>query len=555
MMSKDRETRAGQNYQLEENISPDGSEAKIDRKNPKTRKAIYALLTLLGMTGAIGGVIGFITGGWLSEEQAQRDASRTLAQDEFDISPTEKIQIESPIEEFDLVNWQDTKSAFERTFSDAVNYNDLEEIIEPLRQLAVNHTLYGAELLSQISKTSQFEADYQQNQVTINGLTFDLAKPVDFHLASAIIDTQLTLERWKPSTGEETDRAVKEIKINLLSLYYLVGKIDNLYFTKDSFLYFPTDLFVAMGKITQTFKRHDYPIPRTVLAAKVAEHYIGFYQSHDQTHSPFTVVLRANILSNGVIHEYSHFLQDAVHYSEGDKKKTEEVSLENYQMIVESAQLLYQDQVTDPNNQFVTDYAKENIKEDYAETFTWYFWHGDDLRARLEELKSIDPSSYQIVKTKYEFFKNVVFEGEEFANFGVLISQDQEESKIEATLEPTLIAEQKFNLRDVVRIADYDKESPGVFLRPQLITQGWYRNEEWPAVFDSDWVELLEGPKEDTYYIFDLETGLPVEVKENWWNVRITSQGSLATSLIGFIGTPEGWISERWLGKVIQSIE
>ena len=111
-------------------------------------------------------------------------------------------------------------------------------------------------------------------------------------------------------------------------------------------------------------------------------------------------------------------MQDAVHYSEGDKKKTEEVSLENYQMIVESAQLLYQDQVTDPNNQFVTDYAKENIKEDYPETFTWYFWHGDDLRARLEELKSIDPSSYQIVKTKYEFFKNVVFEGEEFANFG-----------------------------------------------------------------------------------------------------------------------------------------
>ena len=173
MMNKDRETRAGQNYQLEENISPDGSEAKIDRKNPKTRKAIYALLTLLGTTGAIGGVIGFITGGWLSEEQAQRDASRTLAQDEFDISPTEKIQIESPIEEFDLVNWQDTKSAFERTFSDAVNYNDLEEIIEPLRQLAVNHTLYGAELLSQISKTSQLNAKYFSLKGS-RGITFSV---------------------------------------------------------------------------------------------------------------------------------------------------------------------------------------------------------------------------------------------------------------------------------------------------------------------------------------------------------------------------------------------
>lgn len=112
---------------------------------------------------------------------------------------------------------------------------------------------------------------------------------------------------------------------------------------------------------------------------------------------------------------------------------------------------------------------------------------------------------------------------------------------------------QKFEIESLVEIVDED-ENPGILLRPLPVGSIDYKDQDWPAVFDGDWVEIIEGPETIIRYIYSYETGDYVEILENWWKVKIYSQASFGTSMIGFING-EGWISEIWFGEKVPTID
>ena len=439
----------------------------------------------------------------------------------------------------------------QQTFYETVNSIEVKDIIDPLRQLAFDHTVYGAklvlwgEILNQPSKLPDLKALYETGQLTIGRITFDLSKPRDFHLASAIVDTKILQKFWEGETQsqdlkrqEDARRAFEEAETNLRYLYYITEKLNNIYFTRESYLYFPTELFVAMAKVTQALEKHGYPLPKTIMVAKTIEDNAGSYVDHDRPNSPLTVILRGNTSDSGVIHEWGHFLSDI----------SDSANLKNYQQIVEAVKLLYTNQAMDFKNQYVSEYAQKNIKEDYAETFEWYFWFGDDFRAKLEELKTKDPTAYQILQVKYDFFKNIDFEGEEFHNRGVSFAEETQ-TKIEVETKDQI--QTNYQVGDLVRIVDEDEETSGILLRPQPIASIDYKDQSWLAVFNDDEVELIGRPEEITRHIFNYETNQYVEVKENWWRVRISRQGEKSYNLLGRI-KGEGWISEIWFGEKVE---
>ena len=112
----------------------------------------------------------------------------------------------------------------------------------------------------------------------------------------------------------------------------------------------------------------------------------------------------------------------------------------------------------------------------------------------------------------------------------------------------------EFQAGDIVRIVDEDDKRPGILLRPQLITQGWYKNQEWPAVFDGDEVEIVEGPVPATDFITDFITDQIVEKQVNWWKVKIDRQSIKSHDLLGWARGEEGWISEDWLGEKVENV-
>lgn len=544
-MPKDRQPVNNGQHPGGETITSDTEvlENRRSRLNPSERR----LLTFTMLFGI--GVGAFLLGQRCGIEEARDEAVRLLGEEEFDFNLTSSERARSIDEatvRSELANWQVAKNSYQQTFAELVNYNDSEELIKPIRSMAMNHTLYGVELLSRINKGLEIGVVEEAGMVKISDLVFDLTKPLDFHLATAIIDTQITRKTWteikergESVISEDVDDIIKKTESDLTYLRYLKEKADNFYFTQESFLFMPRDLLVANAKIMQVLERQGYPLPKTIMVTKAVSTDGGRYILHDSLILPFTVIIRGNSNSYGVIHEWAHFLQDASHLEEGNKEKTKRASLENFQKVVEANQLLWGKQVEDSNNQYLEEHAEDGTREDYAETMAWVFWRGDDLKTRLAELEKTDPWSYQIVKAKTDFFTKIVFEGEEFHNEGVSLSYINNE--VSTIVKPAL------QVGDVIEIVDDDQEKSGILLRP--VASYRLDNENLLAVFNGDEVEIIEGPEQVIYYDFD-ENGQVLEEKVNWWKVKISRQTIGSYSLVGNI-EGEGWIQERWFGEEV----
>lgn len=94
-----------------------------------------------------------------------------------------------------------------------------------------------------------------------------------------------------------------------------------------------------------------------------------------------------------------------------------------------------------------------------------------------------------------------------------------------------------YRVGQVVRISDPDTQTPGYLLRPTATTEWWELHPDLAAVFDGDWVEILDERKirgSDRYL------------------VRVVSLGETSRNLLGDRNyQKEGWIfSYRALGEV-----
>jgi len=315
-------------------------------------KKLYPLILVLGI-----GTVAFLYGEKCGIDYARDEAVQLLGEEEFDIEigPSERAQLMGEnVSLVTLDEWRATRNSYQQTFNEIVNFNDSEELIKPMRSLAVNHTLYGAELLKMLDENLQIAVDVESLTLRLNDLTFDLAKPLDFHIATAIFDRQINLMLQEAFENENNEATIKEevrlqvekSQSELEDLYYLKQKVDNIYFTEEPFLFFPADNLVAIAKITRNLEQHQFPLPKTIMITKTGRDKVGGYIGHESPNSQFTIVLRGNAAPGSVIHEYGHFISDSTNL-ENDNEKLKAVSLENYSQIVEAVQRFYGSQVKD----------------------------------------------------------------------------------------------------------------------------------------------------------------------------------------------------------------
>src|SRR3989344_7417564 len=80
---------------------------------------------------------------------------------------------------------------------------------------------------------------------------------------------------------------------------------------------------------------------------------------------------------------------------------------------------------------YISLYAMADKQEDFAETFEQFMMGGEKFRTILAELEVRDPISWQMLKAKYDFMKDEVWQGLEFARGGRIRNLEMERKEQE----------------------------------------------------------------------------------------------------------------------------
>lgn len=181
-------------------------------------------------------------------------------------------------------------------------------------------------------------------------------------------------------------------------------------------------------------------------------------------------------------------------------------------------------QIKEPN--LVTPYPYGYLNSDqgnFVNTFEAYLLRGEKFRRSIEYAKAKGLTSEQLLlETAYQYWQNFA-KGQEFFGNGLLKKETQ------------------FSAGMVIRINDWDKRSPGIFLRPQPIPN---IDPKWPAVYNGTVVKIEEGP---VLVIDDTKLeAFPM------WQVQVGTL-VLERNFVVRVFDSKGWIAQEWLGEKAQN--
>jgi hypothetical protein len=163
----------------------------------------------------------------------------------------------------------------------------------------------------------------------------------------------------------------------------------------------------------------------------------------------------------------------------------------------------------------VSEYAKTNNFEDYAETMMHYFYLGNDFRNTLKLARETESPVYEVLKAKYEFMREF-FEGQEFSLEGKIF---------------------KPQIDDFIFIDDPDPylESIPLAFEPPSVGDENINTEGTISLYDGAVVKIIDGPVEAHHEYMGME--------RNYYKVEFElSSGE----------TVEGWISDIWFGGTLR---
>jgi len=423
------------------------------------------------------------------------------------------------------------KNVDETVYQKMFENNPGEAIITLGHQSAYDHFSKGVALL-QLTATSEDrpQLDQEGKILVLKSHEFDLSDNFQFHLAAAIVDIELR-QFLPPEDITDWD---KEKNLQQLSLlYWLKEQNINIKFESDAYAFFSKELMVTLASslyhtrevvsqpsLIQFYRTGDprYPNPQKASGLygcgrfrSIPEFFLKAIKG-DVDQGQDCPILASNILNPiNLAHEVGHYI--------GYNSKP--VSQDDFEEVVKTAKEKFDNQVTNPEDLFLSLHAADNNMENYAETFAQYLTNGSELRQLLRQMRWWDWGSYQILKAEYQFFKEGL-NGTEFLVNGITASDSD------------LAKEETGNLIGKRFIIEDKSPSPylerGIHLR--LNPGNLASTNKLLVVYNNEIVEVIGGPfkligqTQDSTYIF-------------WKVTATTQQGAKIT----------GWLAREWLGE------
>ncbi|GEM_PF-4717576 len=321
-----------------------------------------------------------------------------------------------------------------------LNDTQPQETAKLLEEVGKNFVLEGVNILRIAWLVGHIQdqvmVDFPQENLWINDYHFDLKNRFQWQLASAWIQTKvMRLEKQLSIDLKKKNEDIEEMPLEAENLGEELGMLEwlmvrNLDITmgEETFAFFPRDEMVMTARVFQAVDRLNLDVPRQVewCAGECLRNIRGkdVIVNEDGTMKVERkgktggiptfkegVRLRNSNLVASLVHEIGHLLSDKSSYLQRF------VQIRGYEGVAPHISERWK---------HVSLYAMADKQEDFAETFMNYMMDGEGFRALLAELKVRDPGSWQVLTAKYNFMKDEVWQGLEFAVEGRVFNMEME---------------------------------------------------------------------------------------------------------------------------------
>lgn len=440
-----------------------------------------------------------------------------------------------------------TTDALNSAFYEFARRPDTENVLPIFRQIALEHLFGGLQSLNIIypEQKATFSSEDGKMIVVLDNERYDISQPLQFQVLFALTSLKLDeagldADLNRPSLWNKETMLYQKAGNNLNQQAVVWLKNQNLevgLLEKGLLLADPQSL-ATFARVLKWTNQLGYPNPRIGIFnpdQKWGGRYLG--RLDPLTNKPTTIdYLDPYGLVDSLVHEIGHGVEDF------NSINNSEFSLKAFGgMITEVEKVNWaQVQNTDKYKPYLSKDQENPRKEQYATLFTEYFSRGEIFRAKISELTDTDPAAADILKTSYNFFKNL-FDGRSFLNGGITPEDLEQQFKANLASEEKVYAIGKQAL-----ILDKAQENPGVLLRQFA---GGGVSPETMAVFDNDWIEIIDGPILVSRQVFNFKTGKYDTENTNWWKVKLNRQSSQNYLRVGRQKDATGWIAEKYLGE------
>lgn len=416
-----------------------------------------------------------------------------------------EYQSEQDTDEFNrflIAQYQQARVAFhgysEYELKTDYSDNTLEFVQNGRRALLID----GSDLVNRIANGQELVIDQDEEWIQTGDVVFSFGNTYQEFILNGIITQSLVMNH--PGFSPPSKLEAKKKREDLL---WLARQDLPVVVKPDSYGLPPENVLINMARFYREIKRLGYPIPSEIL--------FKFYPGEgpgggydDRTNEMF---ITNNSGEGTVIHEWAH--------NQADENEEFGQGMFNERFFPDSESLT----PVDLNFEFFVNpgvLGKDSIEgvmnEDYAETIRMYFEDGVGFRLLLKTLYIGDKTAFDVLWAKYNFAREF-FGGKEFLTNGEVF---------------------KPKPGDIFSIRDPDPSRVPIGLRPEPIFDPVSGT---PVVYDSDTVEIVEGPKEVKMSDGD---------KAKMWKVVVVFPISgLGKEEILVYSESSGWIWDIWLGS------
>lgn len=277
------------------------------------------------------------------------------------------------------------------------------------------HILQTARFFGEIEDKYLFDSDY--SGLWINGDRFDLKNRYQKQLAGAIIHTQILelKEKQKNERSESKDNQdpwdVNKFTEEKEALVWLKSKGVNIRFEERSAGFYSRENIVTIAMFYQELEKASLPFPREVSYCDIS--CLDFVKPRENPYEKSNGIIQgvANVKTQSAKLEHNAgpfaFAHETGHILDGVNNL-----LERYALLTGQNGLA----PLDKRFSFLRTYGMLDIKEDFADNFAQFIIDGEYFRDLILAFEAKDPENGMMLRKKYEFIRDEVFQGVEFSS-------------------------------------------------------------------------------------------------------------------------------------------
>ncbi len=279
-------------------------------------------------------------------------------------------------------------SAQEKRFVDEIASAWLETKPNIATEKARQHLIDGvflARLVLPLEEAYRIQIDKVGEKINLEGHLFDLNKPLHFQLLASILEFKFKnrLQDWQYQEEQKGNREI------IQDLFWLSEENPPITIESQTFGFLDGNYLKYLSRTLQALKIAGLPFPQ-----KISE-------------------------SDSVVYEIGRFLFNLA-FLDPANPRFKKISQDEYKNQTTESLNKYSPGIKNRDNLRISPQLPSTLEEDYALTFERYVLNGSDFRTWVEFLKDWDPAAHQVLKGKYNFFREGL--GLEFTNEGNILS-------------------------------------------------------------------------------------------------------------------------------------